>query len=167
MVELYLYDGSDNWLRREGHKEVYDRPGVLNAPVYSITDVKQEIEIAGQSVGRIDRLGFLTHGAPGLIWLPKGGIDAQNVRTLSQISALHLSKGAQIWIFACQTAQGRVGEYFLKQLGTEMLGWHGGLALAADSFTWSWIWYGHWLPPWGSVIAAKVAPGGAVTIVRP
>ncbi|MEZ5425758.1 MAG: DUF4347 domain-containing protein [Pyrinomonadaceae bacterium] len=167
MIELHLYDGNDNPLRRGGYKKVYDRPGVLHSPVYSVEDVRREVRIVGNTIGSINRLCFQTHGHPGLIYLPEGGIDSQSVSILSKVCSLFMAKGAQVWIYGCQVAQGKIGEDFLKLLAQTMLGVGGGLALATNSLTWSMPWYGQWLPPWGDVVAAKVQPGGAVTIVHP
>lgn len=170
MVELYLYDSNDNRFRRRGYVAEYHEynkwgvPGVLNAPVQSISDVDREINKAGKKAGTINRLHFLTHGLPGMIWLPNGSINKANVATLKYTAGFNLADNAEIFIYGCWVAQGQWGEDFLKILGTEMLGYGGGLVLAVDSPTFSIPYFGQRTFILGNTVGAIVQKGGAVTI---
>jgi len=75
-----------------------------------------------------------------------------------------MAAGAQVFLYGCNIAQGTRGVVFLTTLGQAMVGASGGVVLAVTSVTGSYPVIGQWLPPWGGVVAAKVAPGGGVSI---
>lgn len=86
---LHLYDYTDNPARRWGYATHYcedysvitgqchrDKPGMLHAGVASLAEVSGWIGLKHAHGSTINAIYFHTHGAPGYIHLPNGGITA-------------------------------------------------------------------------------------------
>jgi hypothetical protein len=177
--ELHLYDYTDNWLRRMGYAEEYcsdyrvttgacyrNRPGRLHAGVASIHDVSAWIGLIGMRELSIGSLIFHTHGAPGYVHLPNGGITAANVGTLHAACSRYLVGGAFVGFMGCNVAEGARGEAFLLAAARQMLGRVGGTAFATDSVTFAVPYLGQRSPLWSDAAVATIAAGGAPAFRR-
>jgi hypothetical protein len=169
MLTVHLYDPHDFFWRKWFPKR--SQPGNIYTPVSNLRDIKNELRRIGGLGGKIDVLWFHAHGSPGVLVIPRTGLisgqvclDAANVSQLSPLCRLALAAQARVYFAACMVGYGAKGEAFLRAAGPQMLGHGGGVMLAATSLTYSHPYVGDWLPHWGSVRAAKVAPGGTVTI---
>ena len=170
---LHLYDYNDNWGRRMGYAEHYcedyrvttgqcfkNKPGSLHAAVASIGDVRVWIQAIGRRVRTIHSVRFHTHGAPGYIHLPNGGITAANVATLRPVCTTYVSAPGQVVFFGCNVGEGDRGRAFLEAAGRAMLGHGGGTVHAVDSVTFSVPWLGQRYPIWGDDVTVEIQPGG-------
>lgn len=142
-----------------------DRPDTIHAAVTSLADVQTQIEAVGKRVLTIDMMWIHTHGAPGYVHLPGGGITESNVGTLRPACSTYLAMPATIIFAGCNVGEGGPGERFLKAAGAAMLGHGGGHIVSSDSVTFSVPLLGQRRPIWSSIVEASVAPGGAVTVV--
>jgi hypothetical protein len=178
MTTLHLYDAKDNWLRRAGYAAEYcedysttagkclkGKSGNVHAGVSSIDEVKSYIDSIGKSVKTIDMIWFHTHGAPGYVHLPNGGIYETNVATLTPVCSMYLGMPAAIYFLGCNVGEGDTGRKFLKAAGKALLGHGGGRIVTSDSITMSVPGLGQRRPIWSSIVEATVMPGGSVTIV--
>lgn len=170
MLALHLYDSADRALRRWGYVGT-TRPGLIYTGVSGYADIEAELRRIGGLGGKIDELWIHSHGAPGIIVIPLTGLisgivclDATNVAGLAPVCRMSIATPGRVFFAGCNVGEGAPGDAFLRAAGAAMLGHGGGVMLAATSVTASVPLYGEWLPPWGHVKAAKVSPGGAVTL---
>jgi hypothetical protein len=182
---LQLYDSGDNWWRRRGFAAEYcaglfdglwdpsgcwANPDTIHTPFGSFQDIEAELGRIGGLGGKIDLLVIHSHGAPGVIVARKGilsypvCLDATNVHLLASVCQRALPAQGRVFFGGCNVGYGPSGEAFLRVAGKHMLGHGGGVMLAVISVTMSYPGFGQRLPPWGSVRAAKVSPGGTVAI---
>lgn len=175
---LHLYDGEDNWFRRSGYAAEYcadyhvltgqctsDIPGNFHAAAGSINDAAGWIESFGRRMRTIDSIWFHTHGSPGYVHLPKGGMTAANVSVLGSACNMYLGSPGLICFLGCNVGEGAAGETFLRAAGSALLGRIGGSIFSSDSATFSFPLVGQRRPVWSNVVEAAVA-GGAITIRR-
>jgi hypothetical protein len=166
---LHLYDQNDGCIRKMGYVGT-TQPGIIYTGVASFQDIKNELQRIGGLGGKIDELWFHTHGAPGIIGTRTGWIsgviwiDATNVGQLKNVCTLAIAPQAKVFFAGCNVGEGQQGDAFLRAAGAAKLGHGGGVMLAATSFTTSYPLFGEGIPPWGSIRAAKVSPGGAVVL---
>jgi hypothetical protein len=166
MPELIFYDPLDHWPRPGGYKVVEAAsPAAIVTPALTVADISNEISFVGRLQGPITRVSILSHGAPGLVYLRDNPLTVANAALLQPACQTNMARGAQVFLYGCNVAQGPRGVAFLTTLAQAMVGALGGLVLAVTSVTFSArIVGGEWLPPWGTVVAAKAGPGGPVTI---
>jgi hypothetical protein len=170
--QLHLYDSSDNALRRWGYAVHYcedynhvtgtcnrDKPGKMHAGIRSVGDVGPYIRLFKGHGRSIDSIYFHTHGAPGYIHLPDGGITAASVWGLNPYSG-DIDAGATIGFLGCNVAEGQDGTDFLLNAGSSLLMNGGGRVFASDSVTFSVPVIGQRRPIWSSIKVVSVVPGG-------
>lgn len=171
--QLHFYDFTDNALRRGGYAAHYcddysyirgacarDKPGMLHAGIDEISDVAPNIRSFRRRGHSIDSIYFHTHGAPGYIHLPSGGIVSGNVWGLNAISS-EISANATVGFLGCNVGEGRKGNQFLLNAGSSLLMNGGGTVYASDSVTFSVPGIGQRRPVWSSLKRVCVAPGGS------
>uniref|UniRef100_A0A7V4G675 DUF4157 domain-containing protein n=1 Tax=Desulfobacca acetoxidans TaxID=60893 RepID=A0A7V4G675_9BACT len=169
--ELHLYDPSDNPLRRWGYAHHYcedynvftgycsrDKPGMLHAGIRDLEGVRTWINFFSDSY-TLNAIYFHTHGAPGYVDLPDGGISTENVWDLNTVSE-KIASNAKIGFFGCNVAEGQEGSDFLLNAGSSLLEVGGGIVYASDSITFSVPGIGQRRPIWSKIKVVCVDPGG-------
>lgn len=165
MPELIFYDPLDHYPRTSGYKVVEAAaPNAVVTPALTVADLVNEITFISRLQGPITQISILIHGAPGLVYLRHDPLTTANAARLQPACQYSMAAGARVFLYGCNVGQGTRGVAFITALAQAMVGALGGLVLAVDSVTFSWPLIGERLPPWGTVVAAKAAPGGAVTI---
>jgi len=160
-----MFDLSDGSARQAGYGDRLQDDAIWTG-VNSFQDVQNELARIAKRGTRIDDLWFHMHGAPGVIGFEYSDppIRTDNVSQLAKVCAAAMAAPARVLIAGCNVGEGPQGETFLRAAGPAMLGFGGGVMLAATSMTFSVPIQGEWLPGWAQVRAAKVSPGGAVVI---
>jgi len=169
---LFLYDSTDNPLRRWGYAKEYcddyrvltgycakDKSGTLHAGVDSLSGAIGWISHFKSRGKTIDKVFFLTHGAPGYVHLPRGGLSTSNASALKTVSS-DLSAHAIVGFLGCNVAEGPKGDAFLVAAGSAMLGKGGGKVFASDSVTFSVPGLGQRGPLWSTIKVVCIDPGG-------
>lgn len=175
-TNIHFYDYNDNALRRGGYAAEYcedysyilgacskDIPGNRHAGIDNISQVPGLISMFVAQGETINTIFFHTHGAPGYVHLPNGGMDATNVSTLSPISS-QLASDALIDFKGCNVGEGSSGETFLLTVANTLLKTPGGKTRATDSVTFSVPGIGQRRPIWSSRPTACITAGGTAVM---
>jgi hypothetical protein len=170
---LHLYDSSDNFARRWGYAHHYcdnydvlsaqcvrHKPGNISTGVGSLSDVTSSISTTHGRGHTLNQLFFHTHGAPGYVHLPNGGIDSTNASSLRSASG-DIAGSADVGFLGCNVAEGPAGDAFLLAAGSALLGTGGGRVYGSDSVTFSVPGLGQRRPIWSSQKVVCVTPGGS------
>lgn len=170
-MSLHLFDSTDNFGRRGGYAVHYcedysyldgqcnkDLPGKLHAGIDSITQVPGQVS-AFKSLGNsINEVVFHTHGAPGYVHLPNGGMNSTNISIIASIGS-QLDADSTIDFKGCNVAEGTVGETFLQNVANTVLSVGGGRVRGTDSITFSVPGIGQRRPIWSSRPTACITAG--------
>jgi hypothetical protein len=170
--QLHLYDSSDNPFRRWGYAHHYcedynvvtgfcsrDKPGMLHAGIRDLAGARNAINLFSGRGHTLNAIYFHTHGAPGYVHLPDGGISVNNVWDLNTVAG-NIAANARIGFLGCNVAEDQEGSDFLLNAGSSLLGVGGGAVYASDSVTFSVPGIGQRRPIWSSVKRVCVEPGG-------
>ena len=172
-TRLHFYDYNDNFARRGGYAADYcedysyitgqcntNIPGNKHAAIDNVTQVPGWVSLFHSRGHTINEVIFHTHGAPGYVHLPNGGLTAANVSSIAGMGS-DLASDALIDFKGCNVAEGPAGEAFLLAVANTVLSVPGGRAKGTDSVTFSVPGIGQRRPIWSSRPTACVAAGGA------
>jgi hypothetical protein len=172
-TRLHFYDFNDNFMRRGGYAAEYcedfsyitgqcsvDIPGNKHAAIDNITQAPGWVSLFKSRGHTINEVIFHTHGAPGYVHLPNGGLTVANVSSIASMGS-DLPSNALIDFKGCNVAEGPDGEAFLLAVANGVLSANGGRAKGTDSVTFSVPGIGQRRPIWSSRPTACITAGGA------
>ncbi len=175
-TRIHFYDYTDNFMRRGGYAAEYcqdysyitgqcsaDIPGNAHAAIDAISQVPGWISIFKSRGLTINEVIFHTHGAPGYVHLPNGGLTASNVSSISSIAG-SLATDALIDFKGCNVAEGPTGQTFLLAVADNLLNISGGKARGTDSVTFSVPGIGQRRPIWSSRPTVCIVPKGRAVV---
>lgn len=176
LARIHFYDYTDNFARRGGYAAEYCQdysyvtgrcsaniPGNDHAAIDAISQVPGWISTFKSRGLTINEVIFHTHGAPGYVHLPKGGLTASNVSSISSIAG-SLASDALIDFKGCNVAEGATGQTFLLAVADNLLNVNGGKAKGTDSVTFSVPGIGQRRPIWSSRPTVCIVPGGRASV---
>jgi hypothetical protein len=123
MDNLLIYDADDFMINR-GAKAFPE-----DAPAFNAAEGVSDFAGALNAIRKYCHLRcliFETHGAPGYVHFPKGGIDAGNAHRFASVRS-SLDTDARILFEGCSVGQGDAGTKFLLEIGSKLLLGKGGI----------------------------------------
>ena len=176
LARVHFYDYTDNFARRGGYAAEYCQdysymngrcnvniPGNEHAAIDAISQVPGWISTFKSRGLTINEVIFHTHGAPGYVHLPKGGLTASNVSSIASIAG-SLASDALVDFKGCNVAEGAAGQTFLLAVADNLLNVNGGKAKGTDSVTFSVPGIGQRRPIWSSRPTVCIVPGGRASV---
>ena len=123
MDNLLIYDPSDFMINR-GAKAFPEEAPAFNA-AEGVSDFPGALN-AIRKYCHLTCLIFETHGAPGYVHFPRGGIDAWNAHLFGSVRS-SLAADARILFEGCSVGEGDAGTKFLLEVGSNLLFGKGGI----------------------------------------
>jgi len=127
---LLIYDPSDLMIRLGA--EAFPK----QAPGFNAKEGVDDFATALTAIGKYSHVEFLifeTHGRPGYVYFPKGGIDADNANGFRSVSQA-LEADARVLFEGCNVGEGEKGRKFMLAVGSSLLFGKGGFVGATNAY---------------------------------
>jgi hypothetical protein len=154
---LLIYDTSD-FVIRHGAEAFLEEAPPSNAKE-GVSDFEGALR-AMSKYCQVESLIFETHGAPGYVHFPKGGITWANACQFRSATSA-LQTGARVLFEGCSVGAGEVGRNFLIAVGSNLLLGKGGFVGATDSKN-----IGSPLETFSLLNAVRMPPWGNLRIIQ-
>ena len=154
---LLVYDPSDTIIRRGASAFADDLPAFnASAGARSFTDALS----AMTKYCHVESVIFETHGSPGYVHFPDGGIDSNNAHRFCTVASV-LEEDARILFEGCHVGADQLGRDFLLTVGASLLRGKGGFVGGTTSYN-----LGSPLELIGALDAVHMPPWGKLRVLQ-